>query len=276
VEIALGRYEEANALMQKATDLAQQFDATDVDDFVVACRIIQLRLLMGDDTQMDDLENHLPNPTPPNSWKNDSFLLTIALTQEIQELTQAWVLLHKDKYSQAIPMLTDLLDQALSKHLEDYAIQFAVLLAIAYHKNWNREKALEYIGIAMRMAKKEDQVQVFLEQGVEILDLLYDAADRGIEADFAGRILALSPQMEIIDRNDNLIHYKEEIIEPLSRREMDILKEISKGLSNQEIAYALNLSLSTIKVHTYNIFRKLNVRNRTQAVTKARLINILP
>jgi LuxR family maltose regulon positive regulatory protein len=183
--------------------------------------------------------------------------------------------MYKDKYSQAIPLLTDLFERAQSSNLEDYIIQYAVLLAIAYHKNRNQEKALEYIGIAMQYAKKEDQIRVFLEQGVEILDLLYDAADRGIEADFAGKILTLFPQMEAVDRDNNLIHYKEEIIEPLSLRELEILTKISEGLSNQEIAYKLHLSLSTVKVHTYNIFRKLNVHNRTQAVTKARLINLL-
>ncbi len=275
VEIALGKFEEANSLMQKAEELAQQFDVTDIDDFVVACRVIQLKLLMGESNQLDELENRMSNSIHQKSWQYDSLLLRFALTFEIQELTQAYVLLYKDKYSQAIPLLSSLLDNALDSQLEDYAIQYAVLLAIAYHKNRNREKSLEAIGVALRFAKKENQIRIFLEQGVEIIDLLYDAADQGIESEYAKKILSLFPQMKAVDQNDPLIHYKDEIIEPLSSREIEVLAHISNGLSNQEIACKLHLSLSTVKVHTYNIFRKLNVHNRTQAVAKARLINIL-
>jgi LuxR family maltose regulon positive regulatory protein len=199
----------------------------------------------------------------------------MALMQEIRQLTHAWVLLHKKQYAQAIPLLTDLLTRASNNHLEDYIIQYAVLLAMAYHMNLNEEEALENIGIALKYAQKEDQIQVFLEQGIEIMDLLYAAAKRGIEPDFAGRVLSRFPQMDKIDHQEKLIHYEDEIIEPLSQRETEILKLISQGLSNQEIALDLHLSLSTVKVHTYNIFRKLNVRSRIQAVSKARLINFL-
>lgn len=275
VEIALDKYDEANILMQKAAALAQQFDATEMDDFIVACRIIQLRLLMGEDPQIEISEDQLTYTNPSMDFNNSWLLLTMALMQEIRQLTHAWVLLHKKQYAQAIPLLTDLLTRASNNHLEDYIIQYAVLLAMAYHMNLNEEEALENIGIALKYAQKEDQIQVFLEQGIEIMDLLYAAAKRGIEPDFAGRVLSRFPQMDKIDHQEKLIHYEDEIIEPLSQRETEILELISQGLSNQEIALDLHLSLSTVKVHTYNIFRKLNVRSRIQAVSKARLINFL-
>lgn len=275
VYVAQGKFEEANELMLKAEELAQQFDATEVDDFVVVCHVIQLKMLMGDTERVDELENQLALYAPHINWKKDSLLLVFAVIQEIQALTHAWVLLQKDKHSQAIPILTDLFSRAWQSHYNDYAIQYAVLLAVAYHENRNQVKALEFIKIALQEARKEGQIRVFLEQGAEILDLLYEASQKGIEADFAGKILALSPQMKTVDQEDRLIYYKDEIIEPLSPREVEILKLVAKGLSNQEIAYKLHISLSTVKVHIYNIFRKFNVRNRTQAVSKARYLNIL-
>ena len=65
-------------------------------------------------------------------------------------------------------------------------------------------------------------------------------------------------------------------IEPLSKRELEVLKLIAEGLSNQEIGSRLYLSLNTIKAHTRNIYGKLGVNNRTQAVARAREIGIFP
>ena len=66
------------------------------------------------------------------------------------------------------------------------------------------------------------------------------------------------------------------LVEPLSERELEVLGLIAKGLSNQEIAQQLFISLRTVKWHTGNIYGKLAVKNRTQAVAKARTLGILP
>jgi LuxR family maltose regulon positive regulatory protein len=66
-----------------------------------------------------------------------------------------------------------------------------------------------------------------------------------------------------------------ELVEPLSEREVEVLEHIAIGLSNREIAERLYLSLNTIKVHTRNLYGKLGVNSRTQAVAKARELGIL-
>lgn len=67
-----------------------------------------------------------------------------------------------------------------------------------------------------------------------------------------------------------------QLIEPLSKRELEVLHLIAEGLTNPEIASKLYLSLNTVKVHTRNIYSKLGVNNRTKAVTKGRTLRILP
>jgi LuxR family maltose regulon positive regulatory protein len=68
---------------------------------------------------------------------------------------------------------------------------------------------------------------------------------------------------------------KQELVEPLSEREIEVLQLIAQGLGNKEIARRLFLSVNTVKVHTYNIYGKLNVHSRTQAVARARALGIL-
>ena len=66
------------------------------------------------------------------------------------------------------------------------------------------------------------------------------------------------------------------MIEPLSERELTVLQLIADGLTNQEIASRLFLALNTVKAHTRNIYGKLGVHNRTQAVARARALGLLP
>jgi LuxR family maltose regulon positive regulatory protein len=66
------------------------------------------------------------------------------------------------------------------------------------------------------------------------------------------------------------------LVEPLSERELEVLQLIAEGLTNPQIASRLFLSLHTIKVHAHNIYGKLGVHNRTQAVARARALGVLP
>jgi LuxR family maltose regulon positive regulatory protein len=106
--------------------------------------------------------------------------------------------------------------------------------------------------------------------------LLYRAAGRGAAAEYAGQIFAEFPEGEL-DATASLQaqELKAQLVEPLSQRELEVLQLIAEGLSNREIAQELVLSVNTIKVHTYNIYGKLNVHSRTQAVARARALGLL-
>lgn len=275
VQVAQNKFKEAQNSMQKAEELAERFDTTELDDFVVGCRIIQLKLLMGQEIDDRDLAFLEQSPFPKSEEPNNSLLLSKLFLMDIQEYTYAWALLRRNKYESAIKHTKELLARAEHTHLDDFSIQYDVLLAIAYHKLDQHKEALKYLGTALRKAKKENQIRVFLEQGPDMTKLLYDAVENHIEEVFAGSLLAIFPQMDVRDPKIKLLEVNGEIIEALTAREVEIVQLIAQGLSNQEIAYKLHLSISTIKVHIYNIFRKLNVHNRTQAASKAQTLNII-
>ena len=107
--------------------------------------------------------------------------------------------------------------------------------------------------------------------------LLYEAAARGIALDYVRRLLAAFP----VDQPAQAVPSESQVpesglVEPLSERELEVLELIAEGLTNQEIASRLFVSLNTVKAHTRNVYGKLDVHSRTQALTRARALGILP
>ncbi|MDZ4877942.1 MAG: Transcriptional regulatory protein DegU [Chroococcidiopsis cubana SAG 39.79] len=100
-------------------------------------------------------------------------------------------------------------------------------------------------------------------------ELLRDAAAERIHPQSVNRLLAAFSHVEGTDAR------VQPLIEPLSDRELEVLQHLAQGLSNRAIATQLFVSLAAIKWHARNIYGKLDVANRTQAVAKARELGIL-
>jgi LuxR family transcriptional regulator, maltose regulon positive regulatory protein len=106
--------------------------------------------------------------------------------------------------------------------------------------------------------------------------LLYEALSQGVEPDYVRQLLAAYPVAEPEQVTSSQLRDPEsEMVEPLSERELEVLQLIAEGLTNQEVATRLYLSQHTVKVHTRNIFAKLAVKNRTQAVARGNSMGIL-
>jgi len=107
--------------------------------------------------------------------------------------------------------------------------------------------------------------------------LLYEALNRGIAPEYVQRLLAAFPVAESEESASRKAQGDQSgLIEPLSDREIEVMKLLAKGLTNQVISERLYISPHTVKVHTRNIYGKLGVNNRIQAVDKARTLGILP
>jgi LuxR family maltose regulon positive regulatory protein len=130
---------------------------------------------------------------------------------------------------------------------------------------------------ALSLAEPGGFIRIFVDEGPPMARLLYDAFKRGIAPEYTRRLLAAFPVAETEESEPSKSQVAEsELIEPLSDRELEVLELIADGLTNREIASRLFLSLNTVKVHTRNVYGKLGVHSRTQAVARAQALGILP
>ena len=132
---------------------------------------------------------------------------------------------------------------------------------------------------ALELAEPEGGILIFVEEGEAIRSLLHAVADRAATPDrlkqYARELLAAFPAPDRAVATSQTPAASEQLIEPLSKRELEILQLIGEGCSNQEIAIRLVITLHTVKKHSSNIFTKLGVTSRTQAVARARLLKLM-
>ncbi|MFN2233636.1 MAG: LuxR C-terminal-related transcriptional regulator, partial [Anaerolineales bacterium] len=140
------------------------------------------------------------------------------------------------------------------------------------------EEAVTLLGDALIMAQSEGFTRVFLDKGEALVPILNLAASQEIASDLARRLLTAfgaEPALEP-DRKQKSIPGQDDLVEPLSERELSVLGLLSEGKTNQEIAREMYLSINTVKSHLKNIYGKLDANNRREAVSQARVRNLLP
>ncbi|MBG0786983.1 MAG: tetratricopeptide repeat protein, partial [Anaerolineaceae bacterium] len=185
----------------------------------------------------------------------------------------ARIYLAKNQPERAAEILEGIIPYFIQQNANAYLTSAFCALAIVHQHQGRQEKAVRALTKAIELAESEDNYGDFMIVGGNLIPLLYETLSAGIAPVFTSQLLnhlaAFRPgQKNPVNDLGN--------IDTLSHREMDVLKLLSEGLTNQEIAQKLFLSTNTIKSHSIKIYRKLNVNNRGQAVSKARLLGILP
>jgi len=172
-------------------------------------------------------------------------------------------------YETALPLSQRLLQKAEAAGRIGRVIEILVLQALLFQGKKNMEQALATLKRALSLAQPEGYVRTFLDEGEPMSKLLHLAKARRIETEYA--IKLLSATGEAIERPQSPIQF---LVKPLSMREVEVLKLIEAGCSNQEIATKLVISIATVKRHISNIYAKLDAQNRTQAVSISRELGL--
>jgi LuxR family maltose regulon positive regulatory protein len=197
--------------------------------------------------------------------------------QGVQGIQAAHVLVALDQTDKALDLLARLEAAAETSGSTNYLIEVLAIQAVVWHKRGETARALKALEDALVLAAPESHVQVFLNEGPPMARLLYEALTRGIAPDYARRLLTAFPVAEPEQAAPLETRAPEsDLVEPLSERELKVLQLIAEGLTNPEIASRLFLALNTVKTHSSNIYGKLNVHSRTQAVARARGLGLLP
>jgi LuxR family maltose regulon positive regulatory protein len=182
-------------------------------------------------------------------------------------ISQGRVHLVQGDISTALEVLGQWRQQVEEQDLKDEQLKVMILLAVAHHMGGDKDQAMQMLDKALVMAEPGNFIRTFADEGLPMAELLSDASTRGMMPDYISKLLTVfetdsSPSTQ-------------PFIEPLSKRELEVLNLIAQGLSNREISERLFLALSSVKGHNRKIFAKLQVQRRTEAVARARELGLL-
>jgi LuxR family maltose regulon positive regulatory protein len=192
-------------------------------------------------------------------------------------LARAQILQGSEKtLREAATLLEERLKDAESKNNTNQIINILAHQALAYHKQGLLEKALTTLERSISQALSSSYVRTFVDLGAEMYQLLGMLAVRGTAPKYIRYIQqAFTGKPSFADGFVSDSNPPKELVDPLSSRELEVLELLNQRFSNKEIAQALVISPQTVKTHARNIYQKLDVTGRTQAVSKAKSLGIL-
>jgi LuxR family maltose regulon positive regulatory protein len=170
----------------------------------------------------------------------------------------------------AFRLLTRLYEFAQAGGRTIRVMETLLLQALVWQAQGNQKQSLNSLNQALSIPRQGNYIRLFLDEGKPMAKLLQTAVSKNIHSDKANHLLTLFGLVE--EKQSALV---QPLIEPLSERELEVLHYLATGMTNQAIAQQLFVSLAAVKWHARNIYGKLDVNNRTQAVARARELGIL-
>jgi LuxR family transcriptional regulator, maltose regulon positive regulatory protein len=202
-------------------------------------------------------------------------------------LSRARVLMARHDPSAALAVLEPLRQQMEARGWADKQLKVMVLQAMALHTQGEENKGMQVLGEALALAEPGGFIRLFVDEGEPMRSLLSDfrrLAEEQVRGQmqppggYVDRLLAafgLPQAMPQSGTPSDAGNPQPAMVEPLSPRELEILRLIAQGLSNREIGERLFLALNTVKGHNRVIFDKLQVQNRTEAIARTLELGLL-
>jgi LuxR family transcriptional regulator, maltose regulon positive regulatory protein len=271
LRVAMARVAEAEGNLAGALDLLDEAERLYVSDFFPNVRpvpALKARVWIAQGRLGDAL-----------GWAREQGLSAdddLSYLREFEHITLARLLLARHEGEDAgravhgaSQLLARLLLAAEEGQRTGRVIEILVLRALAHQALGDAPAALDALGCALTLAEPEGYVRVFVDEGPPMTSLLRAAAKQGIRRDHARRLLAAVRAAE----HDGPVD--QALIEPLSERELDVLRLLGSELDGPAIARELMVSLNTVRTHTKSIYTKLAVTSRRAAVSRAAELGLL-
>ncbi len=194
----------------------------------------------------------------------------ITYQHQVAYLTSARILIAQERADTALTLLEPILVQVEALGQMGRALEVLILQSLALADLGDMPRALSVLARALTFGQSEGYVRVFLDEGTAMANLLRHAGSHGLSPKYVAALLSQ------FDRDVAITPAAQQpLIEPLTDRELEVLRLLADGLSNQEIARTLSIALGTAKTHTSSLYRKLDVTSRTQAVARARELRLM-
>ena len=196
----------------------------------------------------------------------------LAQTHELP-ISQARVHLAQGDPATALALLEPLRQQAEAKGWADERLKSMVLQVVALHAHGETDKAAQLLFDALALAAPGGFIRIFVDEGKPMAQLLTSMRDVGgtLQEYIHTLLVAFGAQPDAPPAASQ----PQLLAEPLSQRELEVLRLVSQGLSNREISERLVLALDTVKGHNRRIYEKLQVQRRTEAVARAHELGLL-
>jgi LuxR family maltose regulon positive regulatory protein len=280
IQLALGNRTDAVGAIEKAAQFIQTCGVFSEARSAVEAAQVKMWLVQGDWFSV----NLCTATLEKRFGSHDPF----RFEEELAHITQSRVLLAQNKLDEANLLLSCLEESAQSGARAGRLVEIIMLKALVMQRMGDTAQAETALTKSLALAEPGGYVRVFLDEDQPMRMLLAQwlaHASAGPLRDYAIHLLSLfsaephlvtAAQEKASPASDPSASSGQALVEPLSKRELEVLHLIALGRTNQEIARQLIVSPGTIKAHTASIYRKLDVANRTEAASRARQLGILP
>jgi LuxR family maltose regulon positive regulatory protein len=181
--------------------------------------------------------------------------------------------------AETLAQLTPILPQAKDAGRTGSFLSMLLLQASAHYQLRNTDQALTVLSSALSLSEPEGYVRLYIDHGQPMIALLKKALSQAVTPKYARSLLLAFEETETEREGPTIAAstgpVSPALVEPLTSREREVLQLIGAGLSNPEIARELIIAVTTVKTHVQNIYGKLNVSNRFQAIERARELKLI-
>jgi LuxR family maltose regulon positive regulatory protein len=279
VRWAQGDMDSAWDALRKAQELAVKFDLTDLDDLCVAMFQAWMWISQGDLelarrwAEERDLLKYIAVPLQEEA--SDSYDLRM---RKYELLVLARLLIAQGQPGEALKLLASLIPVAEWRGRPGMLVEIYVLQALAYQAQGDVDRAMDALERALSLAEPKGYVSIFASEGEPMRVLLREAAKRGIARNIAPEYVSeLLTALGVEERKAPaapLPPIPSALAEPLSERELEVLRLLNTHLSSTEIAERLCISANTVRFHIKNVYGKIGVHSRSDAVQRARELGL--